>query len=182
MIGVEPNIAVRVHCVSEGSSPVRDRVSNKGSRVAGLRAEHARFLSVHRFPAECRRPHAPALQKPACWRFELLPQRLHASEGTDVFELCQCIESRDPSQWGDGSRRSGYYFQPDSLAPANVDDRVKFSPRSTAPPVGLNWSLARGRRLFSLEFAIAGVVGGFCNCLVGRRQSQRAAVRINNGR
>ena len=83
---------------------------------------------------------------------------------------------------GDGSRRSGYYIEPDSLPPANVDDRVKFSSQPPGPLVGLSWCLARGRRLLLQEYAIGGVVAGFRDCLVGRRQSQREALGINNGR
>ena len=156
------------------------RVSVRGSCKSWRNAYSD--LSALRLPAERRRPHAPALEKPARWRFKLLLCPLNASDGAEMFELRQCLDSRDPSLSGDGSRRNGHYFQIGSLSSANIDDRLEFLSRSTGPIVGLNWSLARGWRLLSWVSAIKGIVAGSQNYLVGRRQSQRAAVGMNSGR
>ena len=154
-------------------------------RVRGLlesRRNARGVLSAHRLPAERLRPHAPALERPARWRIEVLHRRIHARDGAEVFELRHCIVLRDPSPSGDDLCRNGHYFQLDCFSPANVDDRVKFSPRSTAPLIGLRRSLAKGWRLLSWEYAIKVMVLGFDDYLVGRRQSQRVAVGMNSGR
>ena len=113
--------------------------------------------------------------------FDLLRQRLHASDGAEVFEQND-INLGDPSPSGGDVCRDGHYFQLDCLSSTNVDDRIKLSPRLTAPVVGMNRSLVRVRRFLSMEYAIGGVVAGFRDCLLGRGRPQRAAVGINNGR